>query len=139
MSAIETDEGKTPPWRRTLLEIPCLRLVSRANSRRHWRATYADDMKTKRAVLLTLLDGLKGYETIIPVEVIIDRHGPRMLDDDNLSGSAKAVRDQIATFFGVDDGPKGPIRWRYEQTKSKTYGVGLTFVYRRWEDETCED
>ena len=131
------DEGMEPPHRRTYLEITGLRLVSRANSRRHWRTVHADDKRTRAAVHALLSSSLSPWEHVVPREIIIDRHGPRLLDDDNLAGSGKAVRDAIARFFGVDDGPRGPMRWRYEQTQGK-YGVAITLIYRHAED-ACED
>ena len=39
------------------------------------------------------------------------------LDDDNLAGAFKAIRDEVAKYFGVGDGPKGPIKWKYAQKK----------------------
>lgn len=48
------------------------------------------------------------------VIVKLTRVGPRKLDDDNLAGSLKAVRDAIAAALGVDDrDPK--VQWAYSQ------------------------
>lgn len=37
----------------------------------------------------------------------------------------EAIRDEVAKIAGVDDGPRGPIRWEYAQEKCKrgTFGV----------------
>ena len=35
------------------------------------------------------------------------------MDDDNLAGCCKAVRDSIAKWFGRGDAPGGPVTWRY--------------------------
>lgn len=48
--------------------------------------------------------------------VTMTRVAPRALDDDNLRGAFKAVRDAIADVLGSDD--RNPlIAWRYEQRK----------------------
>jgi hypothetical protein len=41
------------------------------------------------------------------------------MDDDNLTSALKAIRDQIASLIGVDDGDHS-IEWRYEQRADKT-------------------
>lgn len=47
----------------------------------------------------------------------------KLLDDDNLSGSCKHLRDAIAASLGLDDGDKR-IRWEYGQVETR----GLTGV-----------
>jgi len=42
----------------------------------------------------------------------IARRGKEM-DDDNLAGCCKAVRDAIAKWFDCGDAPGGPVSWRY--------------------------
>jgi hypothetical protein len=63
----------------------------------------------------------------LPVVVTMTRIGKRMLDDDNLSGSLKRVRDSIASVYGVDDG--SPLcRWVCEQEIGKEYGVKVSLA-----------
>jgi hypothetical protein len=38
----------------------------------------------------------------------------RRLDDDNLSGGAKALRDAVARWIGIDDGSPR-LAWEYHQ------------------------
>lgn len=54
---------------------------------------------------------------IRPVFVVtLTRLSSGTLDDDNLRGATKSIRDAIAHRLGVDDG--GPlIRWEYRQEK----------------------
>ena len=40
----------------------------------------------------------------LPCTITITRFDPNAADDDNTTNAAKAVRDQIAKWFGVDDG-----------------------------------
>lgn len=60
----------------------------------------------------------------LPAVVTLHRIAPRRLDDDNLRGALKGVRDEIAKLYGVDDGGDS-IRWEYRQRggKPKQYGV----------------
>ncbi|MNL78419.1 hypothetical protein D3C87_2047950 [compost metagenome] len=41
--------------------------------------------------------------------------GWKALDRDNLQGSLKAVRDQVAAWLGRDDADGGTIAWEYGQ------------------------
>lgn len=53
--------------------------------------------------------------------VTLTRLAPRRLDDDNLRGALKAVRDGVADRLGVrDNDPR--VRWRYGQESA---GVGF--------------
>lgn len=60
----------------------------------------------------------------LPCVVLLTRLAPaqRPLDDDNLRGSLKAVRDEVARWLGVDDG-SDLVRWVYAQQKSPRWGV----------------
>ena len=51
-----------------------------------------------------------------PLTITLTRIGPRTLDDDNLAGGFKHVRDGVADWLGIDDGDKR-LTWRYEQRK----------------------
>ncbi len=55
--------------------------------------------------------------------VTITREGRGLCDDDGLAISAKGVRDAVAAALGVDDGPTGPVTWRYGQRRAKGYAV----------------
>jgi len=66
-----------------------------------------------------------------PVRCVIIRLG-RILDDDNLAGSAKQLRDAVAQYHGVGDGLDGPIRWEYRQEKRAYDGLRIRL-------ETCPE
>lgn len=55
----------------------------------------------------------------------ITRLGGGLMDDDNLPPTAKWVRDTVALFLGQDDGPTGPITWKYAQEPGKLWGVRI--------------
>jgi hypothetical protein len=51
------------------------------------------------------------------------RSAGNVIPPDNLPGSAKGVRDEIAAIMGVTDGPEdGRVTWRVEQRKG-AFGV----------------
>jgi len=96
------------------------------NMREHYRVR-ADRVKeereaTARALPATLFDGstMRGALT--------DDRGARVtlmrpiaripLDTDNLSGAFKGVRDEVASYLGVDD-RSDRIHWVYTQEKGK--------------------
>lgn len=57
-----------------------------------------------------------------PWRVTIVRVGPRVLDDDNRTASAKGVRDAVAAWLGVDDGAE-VVRWDVRGEVAKGYAV----------------
>lgn len=91
-----------------------LRLERGANAREHHFAR-AQRVARERA----LVDGALAGVTppLGPWRVVIARGGPRPLDSDNLASSCKAVRDAVAAWLGVDDGPDAPVTWEYGQRR----------------------
>ena len=77
---------------------------------RKWRRT-----KEREATRVALERAL-AHGAVFPAWpiVTITRVAARRLDGDNLQGSAKIVRDSIASFMGVSDGGAA-IEWRYDQ------------------------
>jgi len=51
-----------------------------------------------------------------PWVVLFVRVAPKRLDDDNLAGAFKAIRDGVADAFGYNDGSEG-ISWLYDQAR----------------------
>ena len=100
-----------------IVELP-LRLESVANLREHW-ACKARRVKSHRMAALAI------PPHTLPCVVTLTRIAPRRLDDDNLRGACKGLRDGIADRLGVkDNDPR--VEWRYEQTRSarpKHYAV----------------
>lgn len=117
----------------TTISIPNMKLGAALNARVHWSRRAARS-KNERIVIATYLRchcRPTLEPTCPPTTCTLARIAPRMLDDDNLAGAFKAVRDEVASFFGVDDGPKGPIAWRYEQRKGepKQYAVQIALTW----------
>jgi hypothetical protein len=95
--------------------------VSISNVREHW-AKRANRAKLHRQLAYIMAKGLKGCA--LPVTIKLTRISPRKLDDDNLRGALKSVRDGIADRLGIDDRDPRVI-WEYAQTKGhpKEHGV----------------
>lgn len=98
-----------------------IRTVSALNVREHWskrtRRVNAERYSTRFGLMSALGN---GWEKIVrlPVRVTLVRHGPVLLDTDNLPGSLKGVRDELATILGVTDGPTDKrVSWAYDQVR----------------------
>lgn len=104
-------------------EFP-LKTVGGLNAREHWRARQRR-VKAEREMTAWYV---KPFPT--PCICRLIRLSPGTLDDDNLAGSLKAVRDEVAKLCGVDDKPGGPITWVYAQEKCArgTFGVRVEFL-----------
>lgn len=102
-------------------EIP-IATVSESNRRGHWRK-HATRHKQQRAIAKAFTRswcdaGMK--HATFGWTITLVRLSPRLLDDDNLQGALKHVRDGIADAIGIND-RKG--EWRYRQLKRKQPGV----------------
>lgn len=104
------------------------RLVSEANMSDHWTLKH----KRKKKLCLLLLSYLPDLSDVkLPCIVTLTRVAPRMLDDDNLRGAFKYVRDYVADKLvpGLQPGRADDdcrITWEYGQKKSlrpKEYAI----------------
>lgn len=106
-----------------IVTIP-VRAVSLANVREHWRRR-SDRARAHRSTAILSLRAAK-VEASMPCTVLLTRVAPRALDDDNLRGALKSVRDGVADWLGVDD--RDPrVTWEYGQRKGpvKFYAVDV--------------
>ncbi len=96
------------------------------NTRMHWRKK-AKIAKAERFAGRGIGGTWVGRVTP-PFTVIFTRYSVGQLDSDALPNPFKSYRDGIADAFGVDDGPKGPIKWEYRQEKCPRgcYGFRVT-------------
>jgi Holliday junction resolvase RusA-like endonuclease len=99
------------------LTLAC-RVVSEANRSRndHWVVKKRRGDAQREALANALRDaGLTDHTVPLPVLVTWVRVGRQVMDTDNLAGSAKALRDAMAKWIGVDDGDTDSVKWSYEQ------------------------
>lgn len=102
------------------VEIPGLRLTYTLNSRVHWSTRKRVVAHQRAAVNCALA---LERPPALPCTVAITRVGPRELNDDNATGSAKGVRDAVAAWLGVDDSDARVV-WRVAQ-KRGPYAVRI--------------
>lgn len=84
-----------------MLVLLPIRTVSESNARGHW-AKRAGRAKAQRFTV-TLALRARLAKLTAPLTVMLTRVAPRALDDDNLRGALKAVRDGVADALGIDD------------------------------------
>ena len=96
-----------------------MRTVSETNMREHHMARHRRRKAQREAAYWTMAAAL-GVSWEVPGRVVLTRLAARRLDDDNLRGALKAVRDGVADALHVDDG-SDVVLWDYLQRKpSKT-------------------
>lgn len=101
-----------------------LKTVSALNMREHWaikaRRTKHHRSMSKRKMKDYLREA--GNVDFAGSVITLTRYGKRKLDDDNLRGALKAVRDGIADAIGIDDGDAS-VRYEYAQCTDSECGV----------------
>lgn len=114
-----------------------LRTVSALNKREHWGARAARVRRERRATGLAAL--AVGFNKTVgkrlveqgPLVVCLQRVARRSMDDDNLRGALKAVRDALAQILGIDDADPR-VSWAYSQRQGnkQEYAVEVTVEAR---------
>jgi len=108
------------------LTIP-VQVVSEANSRVHWakrHRRFKDQGNALCAAMYSLAPG-RHWEQLgrrSGVLITFTRLGPQKLDDDNLAGAFKGLRDKVASLLDIDDGD-ARLTWVYRQEQNKLSGV----------------
>lgn len=107
-----------------MIHVP-IRTERGQNAREHHFARARRVRAEKEAAAWLLQSQVKPG---LPCRVILTRIAPSSgLDDDNLAGSLKAVRDAVAAWIGVDDRDRERVRYVYEQERGP-WGVGIGFA-----------
>ena len=112
-------------------EFP-VRLDSASNSRHdHWAQRHklaAEQRLVGCNAGAGLARVLAAQGPVLPCRVVLTRIAPRALDDDNLRGAFKAVRDGVADALGIrDNDPRVKFEYEQERGAPKEYGfrVGI--------------
>ncbi|TAM22383.1 MAG: hypothetical protein EPN60_16960 [Nevskiaceae bacterium] len=100
-----------------------IRTAPGLNAREHWRKRQARAGIERRGAKMLCPSGIQA-----PCVITLTRVSPgtRPMDDDNLPGALKAIRDGIADRIGIDDGDPR-LTWRYAQRKGP-WGVEVCIV-----------
>lgn len=106
-----------------------MKVRSEANERGHWR-TKAKRVREQKHSVRLMLDSIGrdiARDTITDVRFV--RLGKRLLDDDNLAGGFKAIRDAVGEWTGRGDAPDCGNSWSYAQELSKTYEIRIEVTH----------
>lgn len=107
-----------------------IRTVPGMNVRENWRARARRVKAERHATAWALLIAQRPEKAVkpsLPCTVRLTRVAPSNgLDDDNLAGALKAVRDQIAKWLGVDDKRRDLVRYVYAQRRGE-WAVEIEF------------
>ncbi len=107
---------------RVTLVAKGLRLDVTPNARGHWSVT-AKRRAREHSIVTDALAGI--VPPAGPWRVCITRVGPRAMDDDNRTASAKGCRDAVAAWLGVDDGAES-VRWEVRGEVARGYAVRIS-------------
>lgn len=104
-----------------------LRTGAGLNDRMHWRTRHGKVKKERgTACLMTRLElNRRPRYFSYPIVVTLTRLSSGELDEDNLAGSLKAIRDGIADAFECDDSARSRLRFIYRQEKCKRGAFGV--------------
>ena len=100
-----------------------VKIVSNANQREHWR---------DRQAAAWVLAGKERPPAAVPVTITITRIGQQRMDDDNLAGGCKNIRDGISDWLALDDGSAW-LTWRYDQRCDRKCKAPSAEVVIAWE------
>ncbi|MFH0899069.1 MAG: hypothetical protein V2A73_00425 [Pseudomonadota bacterium] len=105
------------------ISVP-IKIESELNLRGHW-ANRAKRFKAQRHAVYWAWRAEGKPIATLPAVVRLVRLGKKTLDDDNLAGSFKAIRDEIAAeILHVDDADPR-VRWEYAQQQTLQYSVRI--------------
>jgi hypothetical protein len=109
-----------------------LKTVSEANDRSHWAVKNRRKQEQQQLVAVAMHNAIRGRQIEFPCVVKLTRIGPKRMDDDNWTRSAKGVRDIIAQKLGCDDGDESKIKFEYAQMPigSRDYAVKVEISTR---------
>lgn len=133
-----------------ILNLP-IRTVSESNCSEHWSVKSKRHRQQQFFIRLLLITSKP--EIILPCKITLIRISPRLLDDDNLVGSLKYIRDEISAYInpekvvkckkinknnkivlyenkGHADNDKN-ITWAYAQKNGKTYTHDESYAYEK--------
>lgn len=115
-----------------IVRIPVL-TVSESNSHEHWRHRQRRAKNQRMTTVLMLVGPFRALRPKLPCVVTLTRISPRALDDDNLRGALKHVRDGVADALGLKSDRDPRVRWEYGQAKEASDGMGEKAVEVRVE------
>ena len=112
------------PWNDASIRMTLpIKTISENNAREHHMARHRRRSMQRECVHLHWL-AHRSMKVAPPYVITLTRIAGRKLDSDNLQGSCKAIRDQVAKELGINDGDEAH-EWRYDQRKPRPREIGL--------------
>lgn len=110
---------------RELVVTLAIRTRSETNMREVWQARHRRRKQQRTMTRWVLTGAILAEGVAAPCVVTLTRLAPSSgLDDDNLRGAFKAIRDGVADALGVTD--RDPrVTWQYDQRRSKPRQWGV--------------
>jgi len=112
------------------IEVPFCKVISENNKWDHWSKKRKRRISQSGIVRVALKSN--GVNVTLPCLIRLIRFGARKLDDDNLPGALKFVRDAVADWLipgllpGRADGDPR-LKWEYEQIAGEP-GVRIEII-----------
>ena len=132
-SGASPNRSRRPPKLRPMVDASIkvtitlpITVKSELNQRGHW-SKRAKRFRSQKDVLQTTLINFGMYHCcqVGKVSVTFTKLGGRAMDDDNLRGSFKGLRDEVASWM-LDVNDADPrITWKYEQEPKGRQGVRI--------------
>lgn len=100
-----------------------IRTKTGLNNREHWAAAHSRVKREREAVALLWPRFATVPKPPLVARLVRIKPFGKTMDGDNLQGSLKAIRDQVAKELGVDD--RSPrVQWEYAQ-ETGPWGVRI--------------
>jgi hypothetical protein len=111
-----------PEWSGFTLLVPIP--TSRGSNAREHHQARATRVRKERAAVRFCWVAARKPKIHLPALVELTRVSPHHagLDDDNVRGALKAIRDEVAAIAGCEDDARAPIAWTYQQERG-AWGV----------------
>ena len=125
------DEQSLPRIETMTVRLEHFSTVSESNTREHWTVKYRRARQQRNLVFRWLRATTPRQFWQLPMHITLVRIAPRLLDDDNLCGALKAVRDGVADVlagkYGAGQDRHPDLTWGYQQRRGavREYGVDI--------------
>jgi len=128
-----------PHPERLVLDFPGMRLVTLSNGPQWVKfARHSATKKQKKDVLDALFARSLTCPFLPPMDVTITRFAPGTFDDDNLTIAAKAIRDAVAKYVGINDKLRALVSYRVRQAKTKQGIYAVQIEIKPRPEETAD-
>lgn len=105
-------------------------IASEANARGHWRSGWRRAKAQKQEVAYRTNAIVPPDPPLLVVITRIYSGRKRAYDDDNAIRGAKAIRDAVAAWLGIDDADRDRVRYEVRQRREPAQGGTLVEIFQ---------